>query len=374
MAMHALIICAASAALRSGGGPMLADPAAVSNPVIAAAAVATVEEVRSERFTLLHLFTQHPDPTPPAWITDIDRSLLHHGHALETAWQLAGGDDLGMWMNNVGALSTLAAFSMQDVLLLRCLSLVGQLCGIYFCATREPALWNPVAWQSVFLAVNAANTIAVVRERFGTIVLRPREQDVYEQHFLAHGVTLRQFQRLLACAQWRSVGPGRLLAIEGGEASDEQSTVQLTLLHSGAACIKESGKVVATLGEDGHEPTDFIGDFDFLHCLIEADADAASPLEQELPESCVVPSRYLSGGPLVTVETTARRNVILQFNSMQLRDALLEDVNLRVRMLAVLTSKLMAKMEAAKDEARAELLDSDGEMEIAWSGYVHRSL
>ena len=49
--------------------------------------------------------------------------------------------------------------SMQDVLLLRCLSIVGQLCGIYFCATRDPALWNPVAWQLVFLVVNAFNLV-----------------------------------------------------------------------------------------------------------------------------------------------------------------------------------------------------------------------
>jgi hypothetical protein len=125
-----------------------------------------------------------------------------------------------MWANNVGAMSTLAAFSMSNVLHLRVLAIVGQLCGIFFCATRDPPLWNPVAWQAVFLAVNAANLADALRdEALHSVRLRPRELDVYERVFLPHGVTLRQYRRLLACAVWRSVGPGHVVTMWGGFAA-----------------------------------------------------------------------------------------------------------------------------------------------------------
>ena len=153
----------ASAAVSSA--PALVDPVAVpivSDPVVAAAVVSAAPRAPETLLTAILKWLHHSDVHAPTWIVAIDHNFLHTD-VLEDAWRLAGGNDLGLWMNNLGALSTLAAFSMQDVLLLRCLSIVGQLCGIYFCATRDPALWNPVAWQLVFLGVTPSTSCSSCR-------------------------------------------------------------------------------------------------------------------------------------------------------------------------------------------------------------------
>ena len=209
-------------------------------------------------------------PHPPAWIDWLDHSVLH-SDALEAAWRFAGGDDWGMWVNNLGALSTLAAFSMRDLLMLRYLSIAGQICGIAFCFTREPPLWNPIFWQGIFLAVNLYNLVTLLRERYGEVALSRDERDLFERIFVPHGVTPSQFNKLLGCAQWKVVGRGHVVAIEGAAQSDELTSVQLTLVHSGQLAFRAGGETISVRTSKVLPPnfptgltfpvTDFLGDF-----------------------------------------------------------------------------------------------------------------
>jgi len=326
-------------------------------------------------------------PPPPSWIVAIDAAV--HSTVLESAWRFAGGDDLGMWVNNLGALSTLAAFSMKDLLMLRYLSIVGQICGITFCFTREPSLWNPIAWQSVFLLVNLCNTAELLHERYGAVKLSREEVDVFERVFSPHGVTRTQFRRLLDCAQWKTVGHGHVVSIEGAAASDEQTSVQLTLVHTGQLAFKSGGETISSRrssvlfrerrpAADGplapflplaplapQPATDFLGDFvgdtSFFECLREAEdyaAAAAIPMgagavAAGAHEQCFVGREADESGRLVTIETTGRRNRLLVWDAGMLRQALLNDVDLRVRMVQVLAWNIASKLEASQDQALA---------------------
>ena len=344
-----------SASSRTGRVTAALDLAQMTDPIVTAAAVESADATQPSRYLVLMLQRMlsggQADPIPPSWVVALDLAIGSDG--FEAAWKLAGGSDLGMWLNNLGAVSTLAAFSMTDVLLLRCLAILGQVCGIYFCATREPALWNPVAWQSVFLIVNTAQLINLMQERWGSIRLRSRELDVYERVFMPHGITLRQYARLLRCATWRAVSAGQLVAMQGGEASDERTSLRLTVLHSGGLVTKASGTVV----DERNETHGFVGDIasmvSGLECLTRADPEGqrsgASADAALAPEGCFVESAYLGGRPHVTVETSAR-SILLQWDGQQLSAALLEDVELRMRMLAVLTSSLVDKLEAVNKE------------------------
>jgi hypothetical protein len=56
---------------------------------------------------------------------------------------------------NCGAVLSLSAFMMHDVLILRLLSMCGTCCGMAFNFTRQPRQINAVAWGMVFISVNA---------------------------------------------------------------------------------------------------------------------------------------------------------------------------------------------------------------------------
>lgn len=345
--------------------------AETTDPLVAAAVADHLARpqpnVADAVLSYLHLRPSFQLPRPPAWVMSLDNAV--HSDSFEVAWRFAGGDDWGMWVNNVGALATLAAFSMRDLLALRCLSIAGQICGITFCFTRDPPLWNPIAWQSIFLAVNVGNLAMLLQEQFGGEVPTEEEQAVYDRVFLPHGVTPAQFRRLLEVGQWKSLGDGQVVAIEGAAASDELTSLQLTLVKSGRLAYKTGGETLSVrrsrmlprsptgLGlaaRAGWAPdgaTDFLGDFvgdtSFLECLkeepAEADVDTSAP--------CFVARESDEGGRLVTIETAGRYNRLLVWDSGALRQLLRDDLSLRARMVEVLAANLASKLEASQDHA-----------------------
>ena len=101
---------------------------------------------------------------------------------------------------NFGSVCTLVGFTRQDVLELRALSMTGSICSVCYFALSRPAL-APMAWSSLFAATNAVKIARILDERKGRVVLTEHEEDIYEEHFLSHGLTPKQFAKLLSCAE-----------------------------------------------------------------------------------------------------------------------------------------------------------------------------
>lgn len=227
------------------------------------------------------------------------------------------------------------------------------------CRAPSPA---QVFWQGIFLAVNVYNLVPLLYERYATVSMSREELDVFERIFLPHGVTPAQFERLLGCAQWKTVGCGHVLAIEGAAASDERTSVQLTLVHSGRLAFKSGSEVISTrlshvwpasraaVVPSAHTPAtdflgDFVGDLSFFECLQqEGQPEGAT-------DACFVAREADEAGRLVTIETTGRLNRLLVWDAARLRQTLLDDLDLRVRMVQVLAANIASKLEASHDQA-----------------------
>ena len=96
---------------------------------------------------------------------------------------------------NFGSLCTLAGFTRTDVLELRLGNLIGNCCGMtYFMINR---LVPPFSWAAVFGLTNAYNIHLILEERSDKVTMTKDEQSLYEEHFLTHGVTPKQFRMIL---------------------------------------------------------------------------------------------------------------------------------------------------------------------------------
>jgi len=96
---------------------------------------------------------------------------------------------------NFGSLCTLAGFARTDVLELRLGNLFGNCCAMtYFVINR---LLPPFTWSSIFAMTNAYNIHLILDERSDKVTMTKDEQTLYEEHFLSHGVTPKQFRMIL---------------------------------------------------------------------------------------------------------------------------------------------------------------------------------
>jgi len=120
---------------------------------------------------------------------------------------------------NFGSICTLVGFTRQDVLELRALSMTGSMCSVLYFALSRPA-FAPMAWSSLFAATNALKIARIMDERKGTVVLTGHEEDIYEEHFLSHGLTPKQFAKLLSCAEVINAKKGDQI-VRAGEKIDK---------------------------------------------------------------------------------------------------------------------------------------------------------
>jgi CRP-like cAMP-binding protein len=98
----------------------------------------------------------------------------------------------------------------------------------------------PIYWNLVFSAINLYWIARLLFER-RPVQLAPDEQRLYQLAFRT--LTPREAFNLFKLGAWKSPASGERL-VEHGEAVDS-----LSVLLSGKATVKESGRVVAEIGE-----------------------------------------------------------------------------------------------------------------------------
>jgi CRP-like cAMP-binding protein len=145
----------------------------------------------------------------------------------------------------------LASYSVRDIFWLRILTVVAALTLLpyYFTCSANP-LWEAIAWNALFTAVNLFQIVLLVRERW-PVQLHGIEREVYERVFEA--LTPGEFRRLAAIAKWRDHQPGDVL-VEDGTVVQE-----LLVLCEGEVSVRKGEKEVVRL-----KSGQFIGEMSFL--------------------------------------------------------------------------------------------------------------
>jgi CRP-like cAMP-binding protein len=116
---------------------------------------------------------------------------------------------------NTGSICTLIGFTRSDVLELRSFSMTGSIASVVYFAMNAPIRWAPIAWSCLFASVNGYKIGKIVLERKGKVVLTEQEQDVFVEHFMPHGTTPKQFERIKQRATKLTFGQGDCIVRQG---------------------------------------------------------------------------------------------------------------------------------------------------------------
>jgi hypothetical protein len=143
----------------------------------------------------------------------------------------------------------LLSYSVRDILKLRALTVVAILMIVPYYLSAGP-LWEAIAWNALFVAINLVQLWRLVLER-RPVTLEP---DARALHALAFsGLTPRQFLQLLAIGRWDAPAVGTTL-VEADAPLD-----RLTVVADGRARVEKGERLVAEL-EGGR----FIGEMSYL--------------------------------------------------------------------------------------------------------------
>jgi CRP-like cAMP-binding protein len=106
---------------------------------------------------------------------------------------------------NFGSICTLTAFTRSDVLELRSLSATGSICNATYHASSSPFNWFSVLWPTIFASVNLWKIGEILEERNADVHLSEEEERIFVEHFMPHGITPKQFERLETKAEIISI-------------------------------------------------------------------------------------------------------------------------------------------------------------------------
>lgn len=155
------------------------------------------------------------------------------------------------WMLHLGNVLYLCAYSVRDILWLRILSVVAMfsLLPYYYCCGPAP-MYEPILWQSVFIAINLVQIALLILER-RPVFLGEEEMRLYRSVF--RGLSPREFVKLVGLAEWKRAEEGEVLLRQN------EKVQQLALISTGRASVELDDRHIAEVG-----PCQFIGEMGFL--------------------------------------------------------------------------------------------------------------
>lgn len=116
---------------------------------------------------------------------------------------------------NFGSMCTLLGFMRSDVLELRSLALTGNVCFIIYVMRQTPVLWASVTWSSMFASVNIWKLVEILHERTAEVHMSEEQQKIFVNFFMSHGVTPKQYERILKKAKKLKKKKGEILVRSG---------------------------------------------------------------------------------------------------------------------------------------------------------------
>lgn len=116
---------------------------------------------------------------------------------------------------NFGSFCTLAGFMRSDVLELRSLALTGNCMFILYVLHQNPILWPSIGWSGLFASVNAFKIVQILHERTAEVHMTEDQQNLFVSHFMSHGITPKQYERIIHKAKRLKFKKGEVLVRSG---------------------------------------------------------------------------------------------------------------------------------------------------------------
>jgi len=142
------------------------------------------------------------------------------------------------YLAHVSNLLLLVSYSVRDMLWLRWFAVAAAFIIMPYYLWQPQVLWPPVAWGSVFAAINLLQIARIYAER-RPVVLGPEEQELYDLSFSS--LRPREFLSLAMVGEWRDAAPGDQLLKQGERAA------RLAVAVAGKVEVTHGQRVVATI-------------------------------------------------------------------------------------------------------------------------------
>jgi hypothetical protein len=144
----------------------------------------------------------------------------------------------------------LLSYLVKDILWLRLLTVVAGLTLLAYYLLLPAPLWVAVAWNCVFLAINAWQIRTLLLER-RPVQFAPEELRLYEMAF--RSLLPREFAKLLGLARWSDATAGERIVVSGKELD------RVMVIGSGRVRVELEGTSPIEL-----RPGSFVGEMSFL--------------------------------------------------------------------------------------------------------------
>lgn len=154
------------------------------------------------------------------------------------------------WLH-LGNVLYLFAYSVRDILWLRILTVLATLCLMpyYYCCSLTP-LYEPIAWCSLFTAVNLVQIGRLIVERRPVFL---GEDDLRIYNTVFRSLSPREFMKLLSIAEHKKARENEVLLKQHAPVD------QLILMSRGKGRVEVDGRHVAEVS-----PGQFAGEMGFL--------------------------------------------------------------------------------------------------------------
>ncbi len=126
-------------------------------------------------------------------------------------------------IDDLANLIFVGAYWVKDILLLRLISIVGELVVIPFYLLQTEPLWTPMTWSCVFITIHATRAWGILKER-RPVEFTADEQVLYDKRFSV--LTRPQFKRLLSIGEWLDLDRGHVLHSTGDPADSLLAVVR----------------------------------------------------------------------------------------------------------------------------------------------------
>jgi len=177
---------------------------------------------------------------------------------------LIGGLSLSQMAGHTSFVFAIAAFSVKDILDLRCLAISSTSLAMMFQYYRPTPLVIPLQWNVFVLGINAFMATSLYLERRDAENMSDDMTELFlAGEFKRRGFNKVEFIKLLSLAKRREFKAGEVLMYEG------QTNTKMYLLEGGSVDVKSGDRRLASI-----EDNKFIGEMSFLDVL--SDEDAAS--------------------------------------------------------------------------------------------------
>eukprot|EP00547_Thalassionema_nitzschioides_P003761 CAMPEP_0194219242 /NCGR_PEP_ID=MMETSP0156-20130528/25481_1 /TAXON_ID=33649 /ORGANISM="Thalassionema nitzschioides, Strain L26-B" /LENGTH=392 /DNA_ID=CAMNT_0038948831 /DNA_START=52 /DNA_END=1227 /DNA_ORIENTATION=- len=269
----------------------------------------------------------------------------------------------GIIVLNIGSFCAFLSFTRSDILELRVLNLCGSAAAIFYFVTRPPPLViAPPLWSSLFVATNLYMAYHIYEERKGTPqALTEEEEHIYEEHFLPHAVTPRQFEKMIHISSKLKLKRGEVLMEKG----EPMNKVYLVASGKTEAFGGLSRKITAASSSRGNRHRFAGGDagawvgelafFDYLSndgstktsvpnpSILLSSKDVVACEDNEIKKNAPIKKASVVQNALLTI-IAAQDTELYQWDFQELADLLKTSADLRASVTRTMTAAVVGKV------------------------------